>query len=115
MRRFRSRAVKGIAILAMIALVLGGLGLVVMLLWNALVPALFNGPLLQYGQALGLLVLSRILFGGLRVLGGRGHWRQRHLRERWEQMSPEERAQLRARFAGGCGHDGGGAAASGSG
>lgn len=37
---------------------------VVMRLWNWLVPGAFNGPRLQYKYALGLLLLSRILFGG---------------------------------------------------
>ena len=36
----------------------------VMRLWNWLVPAAFNGPRLPYKYALGLLLLSRILFGG---------------------------------------------------
>jgi len=85
---------------AMIALLLV-VALVVMLLWNRLVPELFRGPTLLYGQALGLLILCRLLFGGLR--GGHGHWRQRRWRERWEQMSPQERAQLRESFLSRCG------------
>ena len=101
MRRVvRWTAIGVAATVAMLALLLV-VAAVVMLLWNGLVPDLFHGPTLQYGQALGLLVLSRLLFGGLR--GGHGHWRQRRWRERWEQMSPEERARLRASFVGRCG------------
>jgi len=85
---------------AMIALLLV-VAVVVLLLWNQLVPELFHGPTLRYPQALGLLILSRLLFGGLR--GGHGHWRQRRWRERWEQMSPEERARLREAYVGRCG------------
>jgi hypothetical protein len=96
--------VKGIAVLAAVIAVVALLSLAVMLLWNALVPQLFHGPTLQYWQALGLLLLSRILFGGLRGRGWHGHWRQRMWRERWENMTPEERAQLRERFQGRCGH-----------
>jgi len=71
---------------------------VVMQLWNCLLPDLFLGVSpIGYWQALGVLVLSRILFGGLRC-GGHGHWRER--RERWEKMTPEERAQLKSRFHG---------------
>src|SRR5215467_16063781 len=55
---------------------------VVMLLWNALVPGLFHGPMLGFWQAAGLLVLSRILFGGFRRRGWHGGWRHRW-RERW--------------------------------
>ena len=92
--------------------VLAVAGVIVMLLWNALVPTLFRGPALQYGQALGLLILSRLLFGGLRGRGAwHGHWRQRMWRERWEQMTPEERARLRERFMSRCGHHGPAAAA----
>ena len=71
---------------------------VVMLLWNAIVPALFTSvPAINYLQALGLLVLSRILFGGFR---GHGGWRGRmhgHRHERWakwQAMTPEEREQF---------------------
>lgn len=92
-------------------LVLALLGAVVMLLWNALVPALFRGPVLQYGQAVGLLLLSRLLFGGLRGRGWHGYGRARAWRERWERMTPQERARLAERCAGGCGHGGEGTAA----
>lgn len=47
-----------------------GFALLVMWLWNALIPQLFNGPVLTYWQTMGLLVLSKILFSGI---GGGGH------------------------------------------
>jgi Ca2+/H+ antiporter, TMEM165/GDT1 family len=96
-------SVKGFAVLAAVAAVLALLALAVMLLWNSLVPALFHGPPLEYWQALGLLLLSRILFGGLRGRGWHGHWRQRMWRERWENMTPEERARMREHFQRRCG------------
>ena len=100
--------VRAIVFLPVVIAVLALLGAVVMLLWNALVPQLFRGPELGYWQALGLLLHSRLLFGGLRGRGGwHGHWRQRMCRERWEQMTPEERAQLRERFASRCGQGSG--------
>jgi ABC-type multidrug transport system fused ATPase/permease subunit len=95
--------VKGIAALAAVIAVLALLSFAVMLLWNSLVPELFHGPTLQYWQALGLLLLSRILFGGLRGRGWHGHWRQRMWRERWENMTPEERERLREHFQRRCG------------
>lgn len=55
-----------------------GFTFVVMLLWNALIPELFNGPELAYWQTLGLLVLSKILFSGI---GGRGKDKSRHSRK----------------------------------
>jgi hypothetical protein len=98
----------GIAVFAVAFLVL--VGAVVMWLWNALVPALFHGPLLSYWQAVGLLVLTRILVGGLRGhRGGHGHWARHRLRERWEQMTPEERAAMRERMQNHCGRGGGAA------
>jgi hypothetical protein len=102
--------VRAILIVPVVIAVLALVGWVVMLLWNALVPQLFHGPALGYWQAVGLLLLSRLLFGGLRGRGGwRGHWRHRW-RERWEQMTPEERAQLREKIGSRCGHGGGPAA-----
>jgi hypothetical protein len=99
--------IRAIAIIPIVIAVFALVGLVVMLLWNSLVPELFHGSPLRYWQALGLLLLSRLLFGGLRGRGGwHGHWRQRMWRERWEQMTPEERARVRERFQGRCGYYG---------
>ena len=70
-------------------------GEVVMHLWNWLLPALFGWRLITFLQALVLLVLCRMLFGGF---GGHGHdrskWR-RPMAERWERMTPEEREKFR--------------------
>ncbi len=66
---------------------------VVMRLWNWLVPGAFNGPRLHYKYALGLLLLSRILFGGFGGGWRGGAWAHhgRHPGDgpRWER----ERAQ----------------------
>jgi hypothetical protein len=75
------------------------MGLVVMLLWNWLVPTLFAGKEIGYLQALGILVLSKLLFGGFRGRGCHGRWH----RHRWENMSPEEREKFRAGLHGCCG------------
>ena len=101
MRRFRAlRVLKGIV------LVVGGAalaGVVVMSLWNWLLPSLFGWPQITFWQALGLLVLCRILFGRF---GGPGFARSRFRRrmdERWENMSPEERERFRQGLRGRCG------------
>ena len=76
---------------------------VVKWLWNWLMPALFGMHLITFWQALGLLVLSKILFGGFR--GGphtQWGWRRRMM-ERWEKMTPEEREKFRQGLRGGCG------------
>lgn len=79
---------------------------VVMSLWNWLMPAVFGWHAISFWQALGLLVLSRILFGGLFGRHGHGmHWRRR-MAERWEQMTPEERERFREGMRDRCGHFG---------
>jgi hypothetical protein len=70
-------------------------GGVVRLLWNWLAPTLFGLQPVTFWQAIGLLALCRILFGGFRGGGGpRSKIRQR-MAERWEQMTPEEREKFR--------------------
>jgi len=78
-------------------------GFVVMSLWNWLMPSVFGWRLINFSQALGLLVLSRILFGGFRGRpGGHMYWRRRMM-ERWEQMTPEEREKFREGMRRRCG------------
>ncbi|HEX7158168.1 MAG TPA: hypothetical protein VF214_04100 [Edaphobacter sp.] len=78
-------------------------GFVVMGLWNALIPPIFGLRAIGFWQALGLLVLAKVLFGGFHrhSYGGRGHWR-RAMRERWERMTPEERERFRETMQGRC-------------
>lgn len=91
---------KGLAFAGFIVIGLAVLSWIVMLLWNALLPSLFGAPPLRYLQAAGLLVLSRILLGGLRR--HHGPWRRRVWRERWESLTPEERERLREKYARHC-------------
>src|ERR1700676_3502522 len=82
-------------------------GEVVMHLWNWLLPGLFGWHLITFWQALGLLVLSRILFGGW---GGGGSDRSKSRRRNadawrdWREMTPEQREEfrkgMRSRFCG---------------
>jgi len=77
-------------------------GEIVMHLWNWLMPALFGLKLISFWQAIGLLILARILVGGLG--GGQNNNRRRHSGARWERMTPEEhekfREWMRTRYAG---------------
>ena len=95
MRRFWM--MKGLALLVLGPLFVAAVSFLVMLLWNALIPSLFAGPVLGFWQAAGLLVLCRILFGGFRRHAHHG-WRQRAWRERWQRMTPEERDRFRDGF-----------------
>jgi hypothetical protein len=82
-------------------------GVVVMLLWNALMTQIFALPVLNYWQAAGLLILARLLFGGLGGIGhgvgrrgifGSGEDRLFHhgnkFREKWMNMSADERKEF---------------------
>ncbi len=72
-------------------------GAVVMWLWNALVPDIFGASEITWVQALGLLVLARLLLGGrgLGGPGGRRRWRG-HWERKLAKMSPEERERWKA-------------------
>lgn len=76
----------------------------VMRLWNWLVPPIFGWHLIGFWQAVGLLLLCKILFGGFRG-GHRGnHWQwRRRMFERWESMTPEEREKFRQTMRHRCG------------
>jgi hypothetical protein len=83
-----------LAIVAFAAFIVLG-GLVVQYLWNWLLPPIFGLREITFWQGLGLLALSRILFGGFGRHGcGRSGFRRR-MHERWEQMTPEERERFR--------------------
>ena len=84
--------------------VAAGIGAIVMLLWNWLMPVIFGLPALSLWQALGLLVLMRILFGsfgfgrrggrpggGMPGMSGRG---MNPVREKWMKMTPEQRKEF---------------------
>jgi hypothetical protein len=83
MRRKRLLFIAPAAIVGFV-LVIGIGGAIVKVLWNAVLPPLFGWPAVTFWQALGLLVLCRILFGGL---GRHGHYRSG--------MSPEDRERFR--------------------
>lgn len=91
-----------LAILGMVVFAWIG-GEVVKLLWNWLAPELFGLRRVTFWEALGLLALCRILFGGFGLGGGgnrnshrrmEGRTRER-IDERWDQMTPEERERFR--------------------
>ena len=103
------RIVRGLTIALMVSIAFVLFGWVVEHLWNWLMPAVFGLRTITWAQALGLMILGKILFGGFhRHSGGcRGRGRKRHVAERWETMSPDERERFRAGIRGrwGCGFD----------
>ena len=82
-------------------------GALVMALWNALVPDLFHGPTLSFWQAIGLLLLSHILFRSWspwRHSNGWRHDRWRHrLEDKLSAMTPEERDKFKEEWRRRCG------------
>ena len=99
-----------LAILAMFLFVFLG-GEIVLRLWNWLLPPLFGWRQITFWQALGLLALCRILFGGWSSHGSpRSNIRRRidervrqRMDERWERMTPEEREKFRQSMRSRCG------------
>jgi hypothetical protein len=82
-----------------------GFGYVVMELWNALIPSLFGGPVVTFWQAVGLLLLSHILFRGMGhgYYGKRSHnWRKR-FEEKLASMTPDEQEKFKREWKDRCG------------
>ena len=98
---------KFIVLAALFALVAG---FALMSLWNWLMPMLFHLSVINFWQALGILVLAKILFGfGRGWSGHRSHWGhpsyywKEKMEERLKNMTPEEREKFRAEWKQRCG------------
>ena|SRR5882724_962516 len=91
-----------LAIVGMAAFIAIG-GEVVLQLWNWLLPNLFGWRLITFWQALAILLLCRILFGGFGRHGFHRSNFRRRMAERWERMTPEERERFRQGLRGRCG------------
>ena len=99
------KAFKILKVITFVLLFVAVGGLVVMNLWNWLIPTIFGLKVISFTQALGLLVLSKILFGGFRGGGGWGgnrinFWKNK-MSERMHSMSPEDRERMKAKWGGG--------------
>jgi len=99
MKRFWMKRIAGFIVLAILGVVV--FSSIVMLLWNALLPSLFHFPVITFPQALGLLILTKILFGGFRGGGPKNHWKDK-MKQRWMNMTPEERENLQQRWGKRC-------------
>jgi hypothetical protein len=76
-------------------------GEIVLRLWNWLLPQIFGWRQITFWQAVGILMLCRILFGRF---GRRGYYRSNFRRrmERWKRRTPEERERFRQAMREGC-------------
>lgn len=83
------------------SLIAGG---VVMWLWNALIPDIFGLTTIGFWQAIGLIVLSKILFSGFGGSGGSKRHNGQHWGRRWSQMNATDqqafKEKLRNRYCG---------------
>jgi hypothetical protein len=96
------RALHILKVIAIVIVAFTVFGFLTTHLWNFLMPGLFGLRTISFWQAVGLIVLGRLLFGGIGPRFGGAPWR-RHMRERWEQMTPEEREKFREGMRGRCG------------
>lgn len=70
--------------------------LIVMQLWNCLLPEILGVKAITFWQAAGILVLSKILFGGFHGKKGFGQEKWKQLKEeRMNGMSEEEKEKLK--------------------
>ncbi|WP_323141408.1 hypothetical protein [Massilia phyllosphaerae] len=101
MKHRGSKLIVLILIWALIAV--AGFGSAIWQLWNRLMPGLFGLPVIGFWQAVGLMALSWLLFGGWRGAGGLRSRRHRGGRgDGRHLLTDEERAHLRASMARDC-------------
>ncbi len=97
---------KGLMILLFGTIAVIVFGFVVMGLWNNILVAVTGVKAITFLQALGILLLSKILFGGFG--GGGKSWRgspawKEKMKQRWDKMTPEEREKFKAEWKNRCG------------
>jgi len=76
---------------------------IVMFLWNNVLAVVLHVSAITLWQSLGILVLSKILFGGFRGgHWGRQQWKNKMI-QRWDAMTPEEKEKFRGEWEKRCG------------
>lgn len=81
---------------------------ILMLLWNWLMPIIFDLTTITFWQALGLLVMSKLLFGGFgggkrggSCNGSNNHRGWKHkFKHKWANMSVEDKMKWESKFSG---------------
>ncbi|PXW16099.1 MULTISPECIES: hypothetical protein [unclassified Chryseobacterium] len=76
-------------------LILAAVTWIVMMLWNCLLPEILGARTITFWQAMGILILSKILFGGFHFGKGMRDFKERKMREKMEGLSPEEREKFK--------------------
>lgn len=104
-RNFNGR--KAVMFLLFLFAALVPLGFIIMALWNNILVAVLHVAAINFWQALGLFLLSRLLFGGFPGRWGRPHhggpgWGRKEMYSKWESMTPEERMQFKEQWKNRC-------------
>jgi len=84
------------------------LSAIVMWLWNSILVQVSSVQSISYWQAMGIFVLSRILFGGFHFKRPdikRPPFAQKQFRDKWMNMSPEDREKMKEMWKRKCGPD----------
>lgn len=79
---------------------------IVMTLWNQVLVVVLHVSAISFWQAAGILLLSKILFGGFHKSGGwknkhRAEWR-RQWQDKMREMTPEEREKIKQEWRNRC-------------
>ena len=103
---------KGIKMILLFLLIGAAMSYLVMGLWNWLMPVVFGLGSITFWQALGMLLLAKLIFGFGRGGWGHhnGHWKhhsarigQEKMEEKLKTMTPEEREKFREEWKKRCG------------
>ena len=101
-RRFWFKKIGIMLLIAVVAIPL--FGFIIMSLWNAILPSVIHVSTITFWQALGIFVLSKLLFGGFS--GGPGRRRDSKQRlammNKWQNMNPEEREKWKQEMRNRC-------------
>ena len=93
----------GLGVLMVVAFL--ALVYIFMYIWNRTIPAVFGLKEIDYWQALGLLVISRIMIGGFGFrwanAGKQKFWRER-VKMKMQHMSPDERDEFKRKLSQKC-------------
>lgn len=84
------------------ALAIAAFGYITMYLWNWIMPYLFQLPVIDFYMAIGLVILSKILFGGIRVREGKRWGSGKYWKAKMDCMTPEDREKFKSEFATRC-------------
>ena len=101
-KKFWIKKIVGFTIFAIVMAAV--LSFVVMSLWNNILAVVLHISVITFWQALGILVLSKILFGGFKGGCGRhngGHWKK-EMQEKWHGMTSEEREKIKQEWRNRC-------------